>query len=135
MKNGLIALALERQIKYCVCVYVCMCVCVCVREREREKTQTLNYLSRFLLHFSHVLVREARLRVQFETSSQGSSTMGTVISGHLHIVVTSVQQSSLHRRVSDPTHTFPGFNLTSTNLTAFPYEFIPTNQSSLPICC
>ena len=47
----------------------------------------------------------------------------------------SIQQPFLHRRVPQPTDHFPVFYPASTAQTVFSFEFLPTNQNSLSICC
>ena len=56
-----------------------------------------------------------------------------VIFSHLHIVA-CVQLSSVYRRVTWSSNSFPVFYLASTALTAFSFAFIPANQKT-SICC
>ena len=105
---------------------------------ERGQTQTL------ILTFSFSVVVLTRIcsldsssqfRSGCDTPFRSSLQMGAIIFSRLYIVVTRVQLSSLHRRVSLSSNPFPVFYPSATPLPAFSFEFLPANRNSLLICC
>ena len=62
------------------------------------------------------------------------TSKGAANFGRLHIVVAGLQLWSYHRRVSQPTNSFPLFYAVSNALMVFSFELLPVYQKSLSTC-